>query len=124
MVFGHFLRKLDERRTYNIVANSCEAIGLPKPKSVRVSPTSMVTGVAQSYQFPSLSTTGKPVWVRYRNRKFTIPKRTSNGEAVRMRYHVAIEFKEPVAGPVILGAGRYYGMGLCVPLSESKFPNP
>jgi len=122
MVFGHFLRKLDEPRTHKIASDGCLAIGLPSPKSVFVSPTSYVSGVPQSYQFPSLSATGKPVWVRYRNQKFTIPKRTPDGQAVRMRYHVAVEFDEPVDGPVILGAGRYYGMGLCVPLPESRFP--
>ena len=122
MVFGHFLRKLDEPRTHKIIADGCLAIGLPSPTSVFVSPTSYVSGVPQSYQFPSLSARGKPVWVRYRNRRFTIPKQTPDGQAVRMRYHVAVEFEEPVDGPVILGAGRYYGMGLCVSLPEFRFP--
>jgi CRISPR-associated protein Csb2 len=30
--------------------------------------------------------------------------------------HVAITFATPVAGPVILGAGRFRGLGLCLPL--------
>ncbi len=124
MVFGHFLRKLDEPRTRRIVEESCEAIGLPRPKHVRVAPTSIVQGVPQSYVFPSLSTRGKPVWVQYRGGKHVVPRRLPDGSAVRMRYHVVMEFEQPVAGPVILGAGRYYGMGLCVPLhsldSEDK----
>jgi CRISPR-associated protein Csb2 len=28
------------------------------------------------------------------------------------RYHVAVTFNEPVAGPVVAGIGRYYGLGL------------
>lgn len=116
MVFGHFLRKLDEPRTAKIVGEACRAIGLPIPKSVRVSPISMASGVPPSYRFPSLSSSGKPVWVRYRNGKYIVPRRVGGGDAVRMRYHVALEFAEPVTGPVILGAGRHYGMGLCVPV--------
>lgn len=116
MVFGHYLRKLDERRTFRIVADSCEAIGLPRPTGVRVSPTAMVRSVPQSYAFPTLSANGKPVWVRYRGGKYTVPKRLPDGATVRMRYHVALEFNEAVGGPIVIGAGRYYGMGLCVPI--------
>lgn len=116
MVFGHCLRKLDERRTFRIVADSCEAIGLPRPMGVRVSPTGMVRAVPQSYTFPTLSDKGKPVWVRYRGGKYTVPKRLPGGASVRMRYHVALEFDEAVRGPIVIGAGRYYGMGLCVPI--------
>lgn len=116
MVFGHYLRKLDEPRTFKIVADSCEAIGLPRPISVRVSPTSMIRGVPQSYVFPSLSSNGKPVWSRYRNGRYTVPRRLPDGSTVRMRYHVALEFDEAVRGPVVIGAGRYFGMGLCVPI--------
>lgn len=116
MVFGHFLRKLDEPRTAKIVGEACEAIGLPLPKFVHVSPVAMARGVPPSFRFPSLSSNGKPVWVRYRNGKYTLPKRVDDGQVVRMRYHVAVEFDQPVAGPVILGAGRHYGMGLCVPI--------
>jgi CRISPR-associated protein Csb2 len=31
--------------------------------------------------------------------------------------HAVIRFAEPVDGPVILGAGRFTGLGLCRPLS-------
>ncbi|MEX1027988.1 MAG: type I-U CRISPR-associated protein Csb2 [Candidatus Paceibacterota bacterium] len=116
MVFGHYLRKLDESRTFKIVGDSCEAIGLPRPSNVRVSPTAMVRGVPQSYVFPSLSSNGKPVWSRYRNGRYTVPHRLPDGSTVRMRYHVALEFPQAVRGPVVIGAGRYFGLGLCVPI--------
>jgi CRISPR-associated protein Csb2 len=29
--------------------------------------------------------------------------------------HAQIEFAEPVRGPVLVGAGRYLGYGLCLP---------
>lgn len=124
MVFGHFLRKLDEPRTAKIVGQSCEAIGLTSPKYVHVSPISMARGVPPSYRFPSLSSNGKPVWVRYREGKYTLPKRLPGGAAVRMRYHVALEFDRPIEGPVILGAGRHYGMGLCIPVKGLNVAKP
>jgi CRISPR-associated protein Csb2 len=31
-----------------------------------------------------------------------------------VRYHVRIEFEEPLAGPIVLGAGRYFGGGLMI----------
>jgi CRISPR-associated protein Csb2 len=118
VVFGHFLRKLDDSRAFRIVSECCAAIGLPEPKHVRISTTSLHEGVPVSATFPSLSTRGKPVWTSFRNGHHHIPRELSDGTAVRMRYHVAIEFEEEVFGPVILGAGRYFGMGLCRPLFE------
>jgi len=29
--------------------------------------------------------------------------------------HAEITFDEPVRGPVLIGAGRYFGYGLCLP---------
>lgn len=34
----------------------------------------------------------------------------------RVCVHAELEFEEPVAGPVMLGVGRYFGVGLCGPL--------
>ena len=36
----------------------------------------------------------------------------------RVKVHARLEFPMPVAGPVLLGAGRYYGLGLCRPQPE------
>lgn len=36
--------------------------------------------------------------------------------ARRWRVHVALRFPPPVAGPLLLGAGRYQGYGICRPL--------
>lgn len=118
MVFGHFLRKLDDKRAFQIVARSCTDIGLPEPINVRISNTSLLDGVPGSNRFPSLSVRGKPVWTNFKNGQQTVPRKLPDGTAVRARYHVAVEFAEPVYGPVILGAGRYFGMGLCRPLFD------
>ena len=34
--------------------------------------------------------------------------------------HLVVTFPQPVQGPVILGAGRFRGLGLCLPLGESS----
>ena len=39
---------------------------------------------------------------------------TGNGTP-RACVHAEIEFAEPVRGPVLVGAGRYFGYGLCLP---------
>jgi len=78
-----------------IVADACERIGLPRPKAVRMHKNSFVLGVAPSTRFH----------VRRRE-----------GETPRPASHVILEFSEAVQGPALLGAGRYFGLGLFLPL--------
>jgi CRISPR-associated protein Csb2 len=78
-----------------IVADACERIGLPRQKAVRLHKNSLVLGVPPSTRF------------HLRRRK---------DEAPRLASHVILEFPEPVQGPVLLGAGRYFGLGLFLPL--------
>jgi CRISPR-associated protein Csb2 len=33
----------------------------------------------------------------------------------RVCVHAALHFADPVTGPLLLGAGRYFGIGLCRP---------
>lgn len=40
------------------------------------------------------------------------------GRTPRVRVHADIRFSEPVRGPLLLGAGRYFGLGLCLPVEE------
>lgn len=32
--------------------------------------------------------------------------------------HMVLEFPEPIPGPVLLGRGRFFGMGFFAPLEE------
>lgn len=41
-----------------------------------------------------------------------------SGRASRVRVHADIRFEEPVRGPLLLGAGRYFGLGLCLPVED------
>ena len=77
-----------------IVAKSCERVGLPRPADVILSSVSLFEGAPVAQRFPALN---------YRN----------SGRPRRFHIHAVITFEEAVRGPVLLGAGRYRGYGLC-----------
>lgn len=103
MIFGHHPgRRFDSAKTRRVVSDCCRLIGLPEPRAIYVSGDSKHYGVPLAKAFDTLTVDGKPCWLDTSNRK-------------RLRAHVTLEFHEPVTGPIILGAGRYYGMGFCRP---------
>ncbi|WP_336885059.1 type I-G CRISPR-associated protein Csb2 [Methylomicrobium sp. RS1] len=78
------------------VKDGCERIGLPRPVDVVLHPVSMFQGVPRSNEF------------------FPITRKKDGG---RMHHvHAVILFDEEVRGPVVVGAGRFRGYGLCRPL--------
>lgn len=89
---------LDAQRS---IAVGCERIGLPQPISVEISIAPLLSGAQPAHSF--LPWPG-------------IPGRTS-----RVLVHADIRFGEPIRGPVLLGAGRYFGLGLCLPTPEEGF---
>lgn len=102
IVFDHFPRDRDGRRAAEILADSCTRIGLPVPLGVDLSGFSKFIGVP-------------PV------RDFRLRRRDS--EPPRPATHAVLHFDRPVRGPVILGAGRFFGLGLCRPF-KSKTDEP
>lgn len=40
------------------------------------------------------------------------------GRTPRVRVHADIRFAVPVTGPLIIGAGRFFGLGLCLPVED------
>lgn len=40
------------------------------------------------------------------------------GRAQRVRVHADIRFEDRVCGPLLIGAGRYFGLGLCLPVED------
>lgn len=79
-----------------IVAASCSKVGLPVPSEVRVAPVSAVRGAPTASRFHGNA------------------KQVAN----RIRQHVWLRFDQQVRGPVLLGAGRFMGLGLCLPVSS------
>lgn len=82
------------------IASACERIGLPQPTQIRLLPVSRFPGVPSSRSFPAI-------------------QRKSDG-AARWHIHAELEFPVEVEGPVLLGAGRFRGYGLCRPRKEGK----
>lgn len=93
------------RRAEEIVSRGCAHVGLPEPANVCVSRRSAFPGVPSAPEFmPFPRKAGGPGSDRFK----------------RVCVHVALEFAEPVAGPVLLGAGRYFGVGLCRPAASRQ----
>jgi CRISPR-associated protein Csb2 len=74
---------------------ACERIGLPRPSYVQVHPSVPLQGGAKARVYPAFP--------------------ADPGRVQRVKVHARIEFPVPVSGPILLGAGRYYGLGLCLP---------
>ena len=81
------------------VKTACLHIGLPEPSIVEVGFAPFVAGARAATHFPPFSQNGR------------------GGRPVRRQLvHAAVTFDHPVAGPVLLGAGRFLGLGLMRPV--------
>jgi CRISPR-associated protein Csb2 len=78
---------------------ACERIGLPSPLRVEVGSTSQFIGA------PSVG-----------GRRAGYPPLLRKDGSRRQHLHAVVTFAQPVRGPVLLGAGRFRGYGLCRPL--------
>jgi CRISPR-associated protein Csb2 len=93
-------REAAEQAAEAIVATSCTSIGLPSPINVAIHTDPLVRGSAAVRSFPRYAVRG--------------------GALQRVLVHAAIEFAEPVEGPMLLGAGRYMGYGCCIPIDAPR----
>ena len=100
VVFGHFPDEPFGREAEQMVAAACVRAGYPLPDTVDLSRVSWVLGTPASHDYPA--------------------RPEGPGRPKRFHVHVRLGFLEPVAGPVIVGAGRYYGYGFCRPLGDSS----
>jgi CRISPR-associated protein Csb2 len=91
MVFDQFPKDRPGRDAKAIIMRSCRHIGLPEPIAVEVSHVSRCLGVPISPEFTLMPKPGIPL---------------------RPYAHVSLLFDRPVRGPILLGAGRYQGLGL------------
>ena len=95
----HFDGKDRWERAAESVKEACKHIGLPRPREVLLHPVSLVEGAPHAREFPPLT-------------------RKSDGGR-RNHSHAVVVFDTPVAGPVLIGAGRFRGYGLCRPMDET-----
>jgi CRISPR-associated protein Csb2 len=84
------------------IVRACGNVGLPEPEEIVADKHSALAGTPSAY--PSARS---PAWLRWR-----LPRSLAS----RQLTHAVIRFSRPVEGPVILGAGRFIGLGLCRPL--------
>lgn len=91
---GDYLREATE-----MIAVSCERIGLPKPANVILTSVSAHLGAPPAFEFPRL-------------------RRKDGSE--RRHTHAILVFDQPIRGPLIVGAGRYRGYGLFRPIEVSQ----
>lgn len=89
------LREADE-----VVRKSCERLGLP-PCEVRAHKYAAIRGAPSAWP-PG----GAPRWQNW--------ARPASLKA-RPLMHATLTFKDPVRGPILLGAGRFFGLGLFLP---------
>ncbi len=101
VVLERHLKRDDETEVRELVARACENAGLPTPELRRIwtDKHSMIAGAPASRAL-----TGAPPWTRWK-----VPKSLQT----RRLIHTVVEFDQPVRGPVLLGAGRFTGLGLC-----------
>jgi len=77
------------------LAGACQRIGLPRPIGIEVLPAAPLAGAAKAQRFPAFPEVSEKIR--------------------RVLTHARLEFAEPVRGPILLGAGRYLGLGLFRP---------
>lgn len=101
IVLERHLKRNDDAELRELVALACENAGLPRPSPdrIRVGKHSTINGAP-----PATPLSGEPPWMRWK-----VP----NSLASRRLVHAIIDFERDLRGPVLLGAGRFTGLGLC-----------
>ncbi|MDQ1288045.1 MAG: CRISPR-associated protein Csb2, partial [Actinomycetota bacterium] len=93
VVLDRFPDSPDADDVEHVVRISLRTVGLPDPIDVETSRQPLLPGAV-------------------RLRPADLPRRARG----RLFRHVAVTFDRPVAGPVLVGAGRYLGVGLLAPV--------
>lgn len=94
-------RSAYQREIAAMIAQAAVRVGLPEPRDVIVTAVSAHLGVPLAHAFPRL--------------------RRKDGSQ-RRHAHAILVFGERVRGPILLGAGRYRGYGVCRPLHYEGVP--
>ncbi len=101
------LHDLDAERRAAAFANATASvheavarIGLPAPIEIDVVRSCVVPGNAKPHTYP----------------RFPVEP----SKLQRVLVHARLVFAEPVRGPLVLGAGRFQGLGLCLPMDRTQ----
>ena len=85
------------------VAAACAHAGLPPPSRVQIALNPLLIGARPATHFPAFSQKGR-----------------ADKPVRRQLVHAALTFEVPVGGPLMLGTGRFLGLGLMRPVPESS----
>jgi len=107
LLLDRYAKNNDPAEEAATIAQACRNIGLPEPETIEIHKHSAHQGAASAY--PARGVPTRPDW--------SFP--TGSRLARRPRRHAVLRFAEPVRGPIIVGAGRFQGFGLCLPLAEA-----
>lgn len=83
------------------IQRACGHIGLPDPTDIEVSLAPLLDGATPVLDYPAFK----------------------RGRTRRTLVHAAIAFPQPIRGPIVLGSGRYLGLGLCFPINNEARPD-
>ena len=108
IVLDRHLKRHDDSEIRELIATSCENVGLSRPdtENIQVGKHSAIEGAP-----PAWPVSGSPPWTRWR-----VPQQLAS----RSLTHAVIDFGCEVSGPLLLGAGRFTGLGLCRPLGDRR----
>lgn len=83
------------------VRTACSHVGLPEPLSVKVSLSPFLIGARPVRSYPAFN------------------QKNRNGKKLfRQLVHVSLKFENLVSGPLVVGSGRFRGLGLMRPVTD------
>ncbi len=100
VVLHHYPKKNREEDVERILFEAFESAKLPRPTSIEARSISPLQGVGHARSIPEFAEGGERL--------------------CRYQTHVAVEFPEPVEGPVLVGRGRFRGYGLFRPIRQTE----
>ena len=90
-------------RAERAIVDSCRHVGLPEPADIAISLAPLIAGADPAPAFPAFRQPGP------------------GGRPIARRLvHAALTFEYPIIGPLVLGSGRYLGLGLMRPMMERR----
>lgn len=103
------------------ISLACERAGLPRPAEIDIDTTSWHEGTPRAFEKVRRLRSARHGVRNSATLGDGFPTMQSRpGKPQRPQVHVYLRFHQPVSGPVLLGAGRFVGYGLCKPLKRRK----
>lgn len=108
-----------EQEVGELLAGACKRIGLPSPLHIDIDTTCWHHSSPRALCKRRRLRNGGAGDTGY-GEGFPAYLSKGTGGSARPQVHAWIEFSEPVVGPLLLGAGRYRGYGVCKPIGQRR----